>query len=290
MSEKPFSEHHAVDPGNPEAATDRERIKGVFSTQEMRKVGTGTTTKKTIQKAYWFADETEEGTIFVQPLNNNYVPSGPKRTVEKDEFLSKFSPEMEFYVQTVFPRIRELNKTVARADRHRKRGEHFSAEFEYGNALKVDEENVRANFGLGLTYLDRGQTEKANDVFNRLVKLEAAFEQEHKHLFNDFGISLRKNKMHQQSIDYYHKALELSDADENLYCNMARAYFDANKYAEAVDNLIKVLHMNPKHEVATKFLEWMKNKNLIPSSHIHAVDTALSGQAPLASKAEPVAN
>ena len=51
MSEKPFSEHHAVDPGNPEAATDRERIKGVFSTQEMRKVGTGTTTKKNHSKS-----------------------------------------------------------------------------------------------------------------------------------------------------------------------------------------------------------------------------------------------
>ena len=84
--------------------------------------------------------------------------------------------------------------------------------------------------------------------------------------------------MHQQSIDYYHKALELSDADENLYCNMARAYFDSNKYAEAVDNLVKVLHMNPKHEVATKFLQWMKSKDLIPSSHIQAVDAALGGQ------------
>ena len=280
MSEKPSLEQTTSDAQPLESPTDREKIKGVFSTQEMRKVGTGTTTKKTIQKAYWFADETEEGTVFVQPLNNNYVPSGPKRTVEKDDFLSKFSPEMEFYVQTVFPRIRELSKTVARADRHRKRGEHFSAEFEYGNALKVDEENVRANFGLGLTYLDRGQTEKADDVFNRLVKLEAAFEQEHKHLFNDFGISLRKNKMHQQSIDYYHKAIDLGDADENLYCNMARAYFDAQKYAEAADSLIKVLHMNPSHEVASKFLQWMKSKDLIPSSHTQTVDAALSGQAP----------
>ena len=289
MNEKPSSEHPIPSPEQPELSADRQRIKGVFSTQEMRKVGTGTTTKKTIQKAYWFADETEEGVIFVQPLNNNYVPSGPKRTVEKEDFLSKFSPEMEFYVQTVFPRIRELNKTVARADRHRKRGEHFSAEFEYGNALKVDEENVRANFGLGLTYLDRGQTEKADDVFNRLLKLDAAFEQEHKHLFNDFGINLRKNKMHQQSIENYQKAIELGDADENLYCNLARVYFDATKYAEAVDNLLKVLHMNPQHEVAIKFLEWMKNKNLIPSSHIQTVDAALSGHAPSV-KDEPVAN
>ncbi len=105
----------------------RERIKGVFSTQDVKKVGTGTTTRKTIQKGFWYAEETETGDIEVQPLNNNYVPSGPKRRITIDELLEKFAPEPEFYVQTVFPRMRELNKTVARADRHRQKGETFSA-------------------------------------------------------------------------------------------------------------------------------------------------------------------
>ena len=38
----------------------RERIKGVFSTQDVKKVGTGTTTRKTIQKGFWYAEETEK--------------------------------------------------------------------------------------------------------------------------------------------------------------------------------------------------------------------------------------
>ena len=128
---------------NPEAhahaGDERERIKGVFSSQEVRKVGTGTTTRKTIQKAYWFVEENDDGSLMVQPLNANYIPSGPKRTVPLDEFLERFAPEPEFYMQTVFPKMREVNKTIARADRHRKRGENFSAEFEYSNALAVDE-------------------------------------------------------------------------------------------------------------------------------------------------------
>lgn len=256
---------------------EREKIKGVFSTQEVRKVGTGTTTRKSIQKAYWFAEEDASGQIItVQPLNSNYVPSGPKRDVPKEDFLAKFSPEMEFYMQTVFPRMREVTKNVARGDRHRQRKEYYSAEFEYGNALKLDEENVRANFGLGLTYLERGQTEKAGDVFNRLVKLDAAFQEEHKHLFNEFGINLRKNNMLQESVEYYNKALELSQHDENLYCNMARAYFDAKKYGEAVENLLKALEMNSEHEVALKFLTWMLDKDLVPSSQAAAAKAALA--------------
>ncbi len=260
---------------------EREKIKGVFSSQEVKKVGTGTTTRKTIQKAFWYAEENEDGSITMQPLNLNYVPSGPKHNITLDNFLSTFSPEMEFYIATVFPRMRELNKTILRAERHRKNGEHFSAEYEFGNALKVDEENVRANFGLGLTYLDRGQADKANDLFQRIVKLDAAFEQEHKHLFNEFGINLRKNKMHDQSIEYYGKALDLSKTDENLFCNLARAFFDAGNYTQAVENLIKSLEINPEHEVAVKFLNWMQDKEFIPPTQLAAAQAALGrGPAP----------
>lgn len=266
---------------------EREKIKGVFSCQEVRKVGTGTTTRKTIQKSFWFAEELPDGQISVQPLNANYVPSGPKRTITLEEFLSSFSPEMEFYVQTVFPRMKEMNKTIARGDRYRQNGEHYSAEYEYSKALKVDEDNVRANFGLGLTYLERGQKEKADDVFQRIVKLEAAFEEEHKHLFNDFGINLRKNKMLPQSLEYYQRALELSKADENLYINIARAYLDSGKYTEAVENLLEALKLNPQHEVAHKFLTWMQGKQLIPATLLDKAQAALNGSVETAAQPDP---
>lgn len=251
----------------PEAAesnSGRKRIKGVFSTQEVRKVGTGTTTRKTIQKAFWMVEELDGGVVEVQPLNSNCIPSGPKRKVAVDDVINTFQPEPEFYVQTVFPKMQELTKTVARADRHRSRGEHFSAEYEYGNALQVDEENVRANFGLGLTYLERGEAAKADNIFERLVKLDAAFESEHKHLFNEFGISLRKNKMFDQAIEYYERAVELSGSDENLQYNMARACLEKKDYAKTMEHLLKCLEVNPTLDAAVKFLMWMKAKELIP--------------------------
>ena len=267
-------------PAGPEGGAisggERERIKGVFSSQEVRKVGTGTTTRKTIQKAYWFVEENDDSSLLVQPLNANYIPSGPKRTVPRDEFLERFAPEPEFYMQTVYPKMREVNKTIARADRHRSRGESFSAEFEYNNALTVDEENVRANFGLGLTYLERGDNSKANDIFERLVKLDAAFEEEHKHLFNEFGINLRKNKMLDQSLEYYQRAMELSHKDENLFYNIARVYLEKKDFQKTVACLLKTVELNPELEAGLKFLHWMKEKNLVPKDQTEAVDTALA--------------
>ena len=76
------------------ARVSRERISGVFSTQTIAKVGTGTTVRKTIQKAYWFAEEMSdkaEGVtvVMVQPLNSNNIPSGPKDQVPLADFLER---------------------------------------------------------------------------------------------------------------------------------------------------------------------------------------------------------
>ena len=258
---------HAADSGKAE-------VRGVFSTQEIRRVGTGTTTRKTVQKTFWFIEQHGD-VIECQPLNPNYVPSGPKRKITMDELISKFAPEPEFYLNSVYPKMQELQHAVDNGDEHREKGENFAAEYEYSRALKVDEENVRANFGIGLTYMERGDVEKAQDIFERLVKLDAAFESEHKHLFNEFGINLRKNKMLQQSVEYYQRALELSQNDENLHMNMARALLETKDINGCIDSLLKALEIAPTHEASLKFLAWMIQKNLVPEDRQEAVREAL---------------
>ncbi len=242
---------------------ERGKIQGVFSTKSVSKVGVGTTQRKTIQKHYFMVREIDNQQVEIQFLNKNYVPAGPKRVLDKDEVLEKFSPEPEFYTYTVYPKMRELQKTIARGERHRKQGESFSAEFEFNNALHVDEENIRANFGLGLTYLDRGETGKAEDIFQRLVKLDAAFESQHKHLFNDFGISLRKNKMFDQCLQYYERALELTQEDEHLYHNIARVHLEMGQVKETLEALKKALKINPEFEQGKNFLKYLKQKGYL---------------------------
>lgn len=244
----------------------RVRIKGVFSLEKTSKIGAGSTVRRTTQVMYWYAEEDEQGVVWVQPLNPNYVPSGPKQEVPKDEFLEQYAPEPEFYTTKVYPSLRKLNQTVAKADRHRRNGDTYSAEYEYSNALRVDTENIRANFGLGLTYLDRGETEKADDIFKRLITMDAAFEAEHKHLFNDFGINLRKNEMYRQAVEYYGKALSLSPHDENLHYNMARANFGMANMEKTLEHLQTALELNKDLKLAHKFLSYLQKNGLLPQN------------------------
>lgn len=250
-------------------------VRGVFSTQEIRKVGTGTTTRKTVQKTFWFVEQHGD-VIECQPLNTNYVPSGPKRKISMEELIAKFSPEPEFYMNSVYPKMQELQHSIKQGDKYRENGEGFAAEYEYSRALKVDEDNVRANFGIGLTYLERGDASKAQDIFERLVKLDAAFEPQHKHLFNEFGINLRKNKMLAESREYYARALQLSPKDENLNMNMARVLLESKDLEGCVDYLLEALRIAPRHEQSLKFMSWLIQKNLAPADKMDAIKQALA--------------
>ena len=265
------------DPKNSQTVHDR--IKGVFSTQEIRKVGTGTTQRKTVYKGFYFIEQSEDGAIECQPLNANYVPSGQKRCICLEELMEKFAPEPEFYLNSVYPKMRELQRTIDSADAHRAKDETFAAEYEYAAALKVDEENVRANFGIGLTYLQRGESDKADDIFERLVKLDAAFAPEHKHMFNDFGISLRKTKMYRQAVTYYSRALELTADDEHLHINAARALLEIKDIDACVEHLLKALAIAPRQEQATKFLLWLVEKKLVAASAAERIEQALAQDA-----------
>jgi len=270
-------------PRNAQATLDR--IKGVFSTQEIRKVGTGTTQRKTVYKGFYFIEQDENGTIECQQLNVNYVPSGQKRTITLEELIEHFAPEPEFYLNSVYPKMQELQRTIDNADTHRIKGETFAAEHEYGAALKVDEENVRANFGIGLTYLQRGEKNKADDIFERLVKLDAAFEAEHKHMFNEFGINLRKAKMYSQAVIYYTRALELTKDDEHLHINIARALFEIKDVDGCVEHLFKALKLVPMQEQATKFLLWLVENKLVTTPVAEQIHRALAHGAPPADQA-----
>ncbi len=252
-------------------------IRGIFSLQEMRKVGTGTTVRKVLQKTFWYVESdvnTQE--IEVQSLNSNYIPTGIKRTITREELIAKYTPEMEFYVQTVYPKMQEVNQGIKDGDARRENGELFSAEFEYENVLKVDEENVRANFGIGLTYLEQGETAKAENIFSRLVELEAPFTREHRHLFNDFGINLRKSKMYKEALSFYQRAVDLGQVDENLYLNMARVHMEQAKFDMCLKYIGFALRLDKDNAIATKMIEWLLAKDKITGFDIEEMHKSIA--------------
>lgn len=236
------------------------RIEGVFSTTEKTTIGFGHTQKKVKQDVLVYAKEIEDNKVVIKALNDKYIPIGTAKTISKENLLDNYLPDPDVYQNKVYPILRNISRTVARGERHLRNKENFSAEMEFKNALRVDEENIRATFGLGLSYLQRGDAKRGEIVFKRLVKLKGAFEPQHKHMFNEFGIHLRKNKLFNQAIKYYARASQYSERDENLYFNMARTYYELGRNSMALKFIRKSLEINSDFEQALDFKKFLLKK------------------------------
>jgi len=223
---------------------------GVFSTVRTSRVGFGSTSTRVQETIYYLVREMEDGSYETQPLNGDWLPMGFKAVITKDQLLQQYTPEPELYAKQVAPKLSELRKALAWGDKYRKQGNYFSAEMEYGKALKLDEDNIRATFGIGICCIERGEKEKADLVFQKLVSMDAAFDAEHKHLFNEFGIALRKGEMYDQAMSYYERAVALAPDDENLHFNIARAAYQKGDVRAVYRHVAQCLEINPGHEAA----------------------------------------
>jgi len=229
----------------------------VCSKRSEIKVGTGTTVKSQDSTLFYYARQIDDDLLALQALNAKWAPSGPTMEVTLEELITQYQPEVDLFLKQVKPVMQKIAKAVAKGDRHRNKGEPYSAAMEYNNALALDEKNVRAMFGLGLTYLQYDQHEKAKVLFEELIALEGFAAPEFKHLFNQFGIELRKQKMHEQARRYYARAIETCASDENLYFNLARAFFEDGRIGDADRTLETCLRLNPLHEEALRFRKYL---------------------------------
>ncbi len=235
---------------------DLEMLQCVFSSRREIKVGTGTTQKKHETRVLWYVEQIDEHSYSIKKINPHFVPVGEASVISFDELMSGYCPEVELHMGKVGPAMRELHETLERGDSNREDGALNKAELEYGQALIVDEQNVRAIFGLGLVYADRKDRENAAAVFRQLVEMEAPFQEEHKHLFNEFGIALRKADLLDEAVEYYSKALGVSgDDDDHLYYNIARAHYERHDWAQCLQSMTRALEINGKLDAALDLCE-----------------------------------
>lgn len=234
-------------------------VKGVFSTDAQQFVGKRVLGRVT-QRLFVYAEEQEDGKVAIWRLSRNFIPTGSRRLIAKERLLADYLPEPSIYINKVVPLMRRLDDVVAAADRHRERQELFAAEFEYKNALRLDEDHVKATFGLGLTYLERQEKDSADIVFQKIMRIEAAFTPEHKHLFNDFGIQMRKLGMYDEAMKYYSRAYRLCRTDEHLLYNMARTQYEKGRLKSARMMLTQALRLSAAFPEGKAFMAFLESR------------------------------
>lgn len=225
-------------------------VRCVFSTARKVKMGMGASRRIHESKNYWFIEQVDGETFEARKINNRNVPAGQSETIPLHTLLKRFAPELAYYEKQVLPAMEGLEKILKNGDGMREGGRLYSAEMEYGRALEIESGNIRALFGLGLIYAGRSDSERTRSLLTELVHLKAAFDGKNQHLFNEFGIALRKAGLFNESVVYYRRALDFAPEDENLYYNLARAHYENNDWNGCLESLIISNRLNPDLEVA----------------------------------------
>lgn len=240
-----------------------EKIDGIYFERKVMTQGTGHTAKDATNDIHYYCRVIDEETVELGMVNFEGKPTGLAVDVlDMADFLKRMKPcsehECEFKKRGMDPKKRKAEEKVKKANEHLDKKEYLSAEFEFGGAIKLDENNVKANYGLGKTYLEQGKVEEAKGVFEKLSQIEALFETENKHVFNEFGIDLRKNGLYDQAIHNYKKAIEIDSEDGALYYNLARVFKEMKDYGQAVDYLEKSVSVDPDFQEGAKYLNYIK--------------------------------
>lgn len=229
------------------------KLKGIFSTPSLP----GEQPDPAFPKRYWLVKEIGDGMVSLQLLDQNYLPTPKKHVMAKDAFLADSTLEPDLC-------YRMLTQRVLMGDRYRDQGMNVEAKIEYQKVLRIDEENIRGNFGLGLAYLALNQLEKGRYAFEKLVSLDESFLPEHKHLFNDFGIALRKKGLFDEALAFYHRARTLCEDDEHLLLNIARAWYEKGDTEKAYEGLRDCIALKPDFREALAFLAYLRKNRIFP--------------------------
>ncbi len=105
-------------------------------------------------------------------------------------------------------------------------------------------------------YQKAGLNEEAVGYLNEAIKESP----ESLHLYNRIGIVLRKMKDFTSAEKYYMRALQITKADEFLYFNLGRLYFDWQRWDKVVDAAKLSLGICPDFAEAKKLLVYAQKK------------------------------
>lgn len=242
-----------------------ETINGVYYESKQIEAGTMGTrrTHEAAHDLHYYAKTNAQGDIDLLYLKPDGTPTAMvMETISVEDFKVRFK-DCASHVCELKPKSEEDKKKEASLKKtavgklHLDKKEYNAAAFEFGQAIKVDAENLDAHLGKGKAHIGLGEVDKARETFANMSKIDSLYDKENKHLFNEYGIELRKGKMYDMAVENYKKAMEIDTDDEVLHFNLARAYQESGKLDDAVESLKKALSLKPDFNEAKLLLNAM---------------------------------
>ncbi|MDE5831374.1 MAG: tetratricopeptide repeat protein [Desulfovibrio sp.] len=134
-------------------------------------------------------------------------------------------------------------------------------ELEKSRKAKQVEMDMRSNFNKALRALSRPRDRKgAIAALESLAATKEGVTPAHKHMFRDFGVSLRKKSLPKLALECARRVLELAPNDDHAHFNMARILEILGMYEEADAHLRKAIELDPGENVYRVFRDYLDRR------------------------------
>ncbi|MEZ7198822.1 hypothetical protein [Pseudodesulfovibrio karagichevae] len=213
----------------------------VFSTAKSRNPGKGTTLRGQGRVHYWLVRQAGEDGYAVRGVDGDFLPFGEESLISTDELITHYTAEVAVFEERMLPSARRRNYQLVGANR----------ELGYRRSLlAIDEPNVRGLFELGREYIRAGRMAKGRALLGELMRVKTPFPGKDQHLFNEFGIGLRKIGYLEGAVICYRRALKYAERDDHLFYNLARAYYEQGQWWDCMTVLTRCFELNPELPLA----------------------------------------
>lgn len=122
------------------------------------------------------------------------------------------------------------------------------------------EEDFRTEFSLALIRL-KGKRDEGINALEKMADHPGPFAVEHKFMFTDCGLALRKRNFYALANKYHERARKLSPEDEHVLFNQARVMYESGRIDKARAFLQLALDMVPAFGAAKDFLAFIDGPN-----------------------------
>lgn len=136
----------------------------------------------------------------------------------------------------------ELDKLLAEADIHFRKGEMKAAEQLYLKVAAEDPRCAKAYSRLGVIYLENGDDwEDAEAAFRQAIKTDP----QNGYVLNNLGLVLYHQDKFADAIRHFEQAVHLDDLNASRHANLGMAYMAMRQYAKAESSFKKALKLAP---------------------------------------------
>ncbi|MBD5641240.1 MAG: tetratricopeptide repeat protein [Desulfovibrio sp.] len=196
----------------------------------------------------YFAWRLADGTYAVQELDSAYTAQGPAQHVQAEKFQTLFKQEpLILAAPVVTPDFRQF--APGETSKPEADDKNFAA-LERARSIRQTEADLRDTFEKALRALARPKDRKgALASLGRIAATRKGIKLEHKHMFRDFGVALRKKALPDLALECASRVVELSPEDDHARFNLARIYGILGRYDDAARQLQEAIRIDPAEKV-----------------------------------------